>query len=179
MKKLLSLFLVLMIITVNAAAAGLPSFADYTDEQLLETYTDLMQTLRGRGIYPYTALAKGDKGYEVIMLQTRLAELGYYTQAIADNYGNNTTNAMKAFQKAAGLKQTGKASVEDQQLLFSPDAPEKAETKSSTTSTQMVWVAKNGSTYHKKSNCSGMKNATKISLETAKSRGLTKCKKCW
>lgn len=185
MKKLLSLLLILIMLTVNAAATGYPTFNDYTDEQLLTAYTDLMQTLRVRGIYPYTALEKGDKGNEVIMLQTRLAELGYYTQPIADNYGSNTINAMKAFEKAAGLKQDGKASVEDQKKLFAPDAPEKGISKKTsdasdeTTSTQMVWVSKTGSKYHKKSSCSNMKNPSKVSLETAKSRGLTKCKICW
>lgn len=129
MKRLLSLALILILLTVNAAAAELPKFADYSDDQLLLAYADLMQAMKDRGIYPYTDLASGDKGYEVIMLQTRLAELGYYTQKVTENYGNNTTNAMKAFQKASGLKQTGKASAADQQILFSRDAVEKGGTK--------------------------------------------------
>lgn len=43
----------------------------------------------------------------------------------------------------------------------------------------MVWVSKSGSKYHSKSSCSNMKNPSQISLDTAKSRGLGACSKCY
>lgn len=43
----------------------------------------------------------------------------------------------------------------------------------------MVWIPKSGHKYHSKSSCSGMKNPSKVTLETAKSLGFTACKKCY
>ena len=65
---------------------------------------------------------KGDSGNDVVALQTRLAELGYYTKAVVDNFGNGTNSAMRAFEKANGLKADGIASASDQKLLFSDQA---------------------------------------------------------
>lgn len=43
-----------------------------------------------------------------------------------------------------------------------------------------VWVPVNGGTkYHRKSGCSNMKNAKKVSMETAKANGYTPCKRCY
>ncbi len=54
-------------------------------------------------------LKKGDKGTAVKQLQQRLKELGYYTTTIDSDYGAQTVNAVKAFQKKNGLSQTGVA----------------------------------------------------------------------
>lgn len=51
--------------------------------------------------------------------------------------------------------------------------------KSDTVSgSEKVWVTASGSKYHSKSDCGGMSNAYEITLEEAKQRGLTPCKKC-
>ena len=42
-----------------------------------------------------------------------------------------------------------------------------------------VWIPKSGKKYHSKSNCSNMKNPSKVSEEEAINRGYTKCSKCW
>lgn len=42
-----------------------------------------------------------------------------------------------------------------------------------------VYISASGSKYHKKSNCSNMKSATKITLKTAKQRGYQPCSKCY
>lgn len=41
-----------------------------------------------------------------------------------------------------------------------------------------VWVPNSGSRYHLTSDCSGMKNATEVSLDEAKADGFTPCKRC-
>ena len=46
-------------------------------------------------------------------------------------------------------------------------------------SSTMVWVPNSGTKYHSTSTCSGMKNPTQVSLQTAISRGYGKCSKCW
>lgn len=50
----------------------------------------------------------GDKGRQVESLQTTLAALGFYQGAIDGIYGRKTANAVKAYQKAHSLRQTGK-----------------------------------------------------------------------
>ena len=70
----------------------------------------------------YEELAKGSKGNSVKLLQERLKELGYYTIAVDGDYGNGTVNAINAFQARNGLEQSGTASIELQQLIFSDDA---------------------------------------------------------
>lgn len=49
-----------------------------------------------------------------------------------------------------------------------------------TNSQHEVWVStKGGTKYHKKSDCSGMKNSKKMKEEIAKEKGYTPCKKCY
>ena len=79
--------------------------------------------LRALGEYPFVKLSEGSKGDEVTALQKRLKELGYLSSEPDGRYRQKTTAAMKAFEKAAGLKRDGIASVEDQKRLFADDAP--------------------------------------------------------
>ena len=52
---------------------------------------------------------KGSSGVNVEKLQQALKIKGYYKDVVDGKYGNNTVNAVKAYQKAVGLTQTGKA----------------------------------------------------------------------
>ena len=78
--------------------------------------------LRMEGTYPFMDLKRGDKNLDVFFLQYRLYELGYYAKAFDYQFGPGTENGMKLFQKANSLPMTGKASVNDQKRLYSPDA---------------------------------------------------------
>ncbi|MEA4999969.1 MAG: peptidoglycan-binding domain-containing protein [Candidatus Limiplasma sp.] len=98
------------------------SYANVAPEALLQQWYQIGSLLRANGNYPFTELQKGDQGYEVIALQTRLSELGYYQKKVVDNFGSGTFSALKAFEKANALKADGKASVEDQKALFASDA---------------------------------------------------------
>lgn len=66
----------------------------------------------------YVTLAPGATGRAVRALQHALAELGYYSGSIDGNFGSGTTAATKAFQKRNGLRETGVALPELQQLMF-------------------------------------------------------------
>jgi len=74
-------------------------------------------------IYTYTRLEQGDEGEEVLRLQNRLKELGYLTGNADGKFGANTKTAVKLFQKALGLSQTGVATVSLQEKLFISTAP--------------------------------------------------------
>ena len=105
--------------TVAPTAAA---FSGETPEALLQQWYQIGALLRANGTYPFTELEKGDEGYEVTALQTRLSELGYYQKEIVDHFGGGTFSALKAFEKNNGLKVNGIASVADQKVLFGSDA---------------------------------------------------------
>ena len=67
-------------------------------------------------------MEKGDKGTAVKQLQQRLRELGFYSSSCDGNFGNETVNAVKAFQKKNGLAQTGIADAATQGKLNSDSA---------------------------------------------------------
>lgn len=55
-----------------------------------------------------TVLSKvGSRGNEVRQIQNKLKQLGYYKGTVDGIYGNNTKNAVIAFQKNCGLKADG------------------------------------------------------------------------
>ena len=47
------------------------------------------------------------------------------------------------------------------------------------TYTEMVWIPKTGSKYHRKLSCSNMKNPSQVSKQVAIQRGYEPCKKCY
>jgi peptidoglycan hydrolase-like protein with peptidoglycan-binding domain len=73
----------------------------------------------------YVLLSPGDTGERVKKLQRRLKALGWFDGAIGGNYLRKTTEAVKAFQKAINVKQTGTATVALQKKLFADSAPRK------------------------------------------------------
>lgn len=66
--------------------------------------------------------SNGSQGDEVITIQERLAELGYYTGEITGYFDDATEAAYIAFQTAAGLTVDG-ISGSDRDVLYSDDAP--------------------------------------------------------
>lgn len=67
-------------------------------------------------------LRKGSKGDEVTRLQERLQELGYLEGKPDGIYGNDTVNAVKAFQRRNGLSADGQAGPLTRERLYAEDA---------------------------------------------------------
>lgn len=67
-------------------------------------------------------IRSGSTGEIVKRLQTRLQELGYYTSRQDGVYLTDDIEAVRAFQKANGLKVDGKAGYETQTALYSDSA---------------------------------------------------------
>ncbi len=67
-------------------------------------------------------MQRGTRGAAVLSLQKRLTELGYYTAKMDSDYQAADIAAVKAFQKANGLKSDGIAGYETQVLLYSASA---------------------------------------------------------
>jgi peptidoglycan hydrolase-like protein with peptidoglycan-binding domain len=57
-------------------------------------------------------LRKGDTGTRVADLQSRLRTLRYYNGSVNGNFGQNTEDAVRAFQRAQGLPEDGVAGPE-------------------------------------------------------------------
>ena len=66
----------------------------------------------------YKTLKKGSKGVAVRKLQTELKKQGFYSGKVDGIYGRSTVKAVKAFQKANGLKADGVAGQETQEKLY-------------------------------------------------------------
>ena len=64
-----------------------------------------------------TTLTQGSTGAAVTTLQNNLYTLGYYNGDITGHYGSRTAAAVKAYQKARGLTQTGTASPDLQKAI--------------------------------------------------------------
>ena len=136
----------------------------------------------------YEALERGSSGAAVEELQLRLIELGYLSGKADGDYGPKTEKAVEAFQREAGLGQTGEADAMTQEALFAASAPaapepaakpkEQAKQRSSG-SGQLVWIPNTGKRYHSNKKCSNMKNPTQVTIEEAVRLGFTPCKKCY
>lgn len=94
-------------------------FDSLSIDDLLELRIQLNMTLYTKGYEVYYTLTRGDKGEDVLRLQTKLQELGYFNGKLNGKYDTETQKAMKQFEKANGLTNDGDASAEDQQILFS------------------------------------------------------------
>ena len=71
---------------------------------------------------PSSALREGSSGEAVYILQARLFELGYYSGRIDGRFGEETTEAVKAFQRANGLTADGVVGSGTQKKLDSGTA---------------------------------------------------------
>lgn len=64
-------------------------------------------------------LKKGDSGADVYWLQMKLKELGFYKGTVTGQFQDGTTNAVKQYQRAKGLTQSGKADTKTLTTLYS------------------------------------------------------------
>ncbi|MBO2516411.1 MAG: hypothetical protein CW338_03925 [Clostridiales bacterium] len=72
------------------------------------------------GDYPYRTLKKDDTGADVLMLKERMYYLGYFnTLNLSDQYNNTMIKRIKMLQKNNGLEETGIATPELQELIYS------------------------------------------------------------
>ena len=106
---------------------GMPSGADFSVVITEEAMEPLIP--RGSRVYvsgstpplPLEQMKKNSSGEAVWYLQSKLKELGYYTGTVTGTYLNGTVNAVKAFQKDAGMKADGVASVKMLEALYAEE----------------------------------------------------------
>ena len=64
----------------------------------------------------------GNSGDDVLMLQERLNQLGYYDEKLNGYYGASTVEAIETFQDVNGIDPSGKVASDTFDLIFSYDA---------------------------------------------------------
>jgi peptidoglycan hydrolase-like protein with peptidoglycan-binding domain len=65
------------------------------------------------------------EGDEVVSLQMRLRDLGYFRYKVTGYFGPSTAGALRDFQHTNGLSDDGKLGAETREALYSPDAKRK------------------------------------------------------
>ena len=100
---------------VNEDLRALLMISSYTGENGM-TYKEFM------GISE-DALGSGSAGSEVLDLQYRLSDLGYYGGEFSGKYDTSVIAAVKRLQRDLGLAETGISSQELLELIYTDDAP--------------------------------------------------------
>lgn len=72
---------------------------------------------------PYAPLKQGDRGTDVLIMQTTLKLMGFDPGKLDGIYGKDTVAAVSVFQLVAGLEVTGEADEDTLKLLYSPNCP--------------------------------------------------------
>lgn len=129
MKRIIALIIVLVL--CGAALAEGIDWSKMTDEQINAEIANAQAELEKRGGETESlkaeestpTLQKGSKGDDVKKLQQRLKDLNYLSGGVDGDYGNGTASAVSAFQKEAGLSETGIADEATQKALYADDAP--------------------------------------------------------
>lgn len=116
--RLITSFVIAMCCLLTAQGASVDVDA-LSVEDLFHLKEKVDSRLLELGEYRFVTLERNDRGQEVINLQRKLGELGYYAFEPSGKYDSNTQIAMKLFEKSANLTPDGVASVEDQKVLFS------------------------------------------------------------
>ena len=74
---------------------------------------------------------------------------------------------------------TGDSSGPSNETTSKPSVEQNNSNDDQASNTEMVWIPKTGSKYHRKSSCSNMKNPSHVSKQVAIQRGYEPCKKCY
>ena len=115
LKRFLSAVLVL-VLTVGAVPVFNYGYIAAFAEEEDEFYAESEITTDG-----YITYQRGDRDHEdssgIVILQTKLIELGYLSDAADGVYGANTETAVAAFQRSNGLADTGIADAATQDLI--------------------------------------------------------------
>lgn len=91
--------------------------ASYTGENG-QTYQQYLGIPEEEGV-----LGRFSTGDDVKNLQYRLRDLGIFSEAITGEYRSGTINAVKQVQSMLGLEETGIATLELQEMIYSQEAP--------------------------------------------------------
>ena len=146
------------VMSVDAAPKTMPDGTVFDAEYYAETYPDVA-----------TAIGTDETSLYNHYVQYGKAE---GRKAVADTAKTTVDTAKASKQDNKSSANTTKAVKSSSQTVTT--------TASSETEGQLVWIpTKGGKKYHSKSSCSNMDNPNHVTIETAKAKGFTPCKKCY
>lgn len=105
------------------SASAIPASAASTGSVTDAAPGSTGDTVASAGVI-YETLRSGSNSEGVRQMQLKLKELGYYSGNVTGNFGNVTWEAVKAFQKASGLKADGVAGQKTLEKLYNTASPE-------------------------------------------------------
>lgn len=119
MKKLITITLTLMMIMATVALAEmkvpfsewLEAFGASAEQAVVQ---DVPLVAEGEPLVPFTPIAVGSRGDDVLRLQEKLAELGFLAGKADGIFGAGTESAVKSLQKALGWEETGVIQTKDE-----------------------------------------------------------------
>lgn len=91
------------------------------------------------------SLRRGSSGSEVLKVQTKLKELGYYTGSLDGDFGSGTLAAVLSFQQRNGLKMDGIVGSGTYGKLFSSSAVSSGSSSAAGTSSESLRYGDTGS----------------------------------
>ena len=120
MKKLLSILLcACMLLSVFPAGAESEPLAEDDEDDSIIIPVDLPEEEDPMAAEASArSLQYGDEGDDVLFLQTRLQDLGYYSGNLSGRYREGTRDAVMRFQQDYGLTADGVADPQSQVIIF-------------------------------------------------------------
>ena len=107
----------------NKATSAAVSLFQRTIEEPMDGVAtgELQEHLFSTEAKPYE-IKLGDSGADVESMQSRLNELGYYSEKVNGYFGVATEDALRSFQVKNKISDDSVFNVDDRDLLYSPDA---------------------------------------------------------
>ena len=120
MKRLVCLIITLMLLLPAAGGSPVRAEDEGDDSEVVPVEMPAEETSEtGEGqSQEARVLQYGDDGDDVLDLQTRLNQLGYYSGNLSGRYREGTREAVKQFQKDYELEETGIADGRTQALIY-------------------------------------------------------------
>lgn len=103
----------LIVSVLTLAAVSVPVFAESEPDTGIDSISQ-------EALYP--TLDTGNNGFDVVNLQCRLKDLGYYNYKVTGYYGSLTQHAVSLFQKYNGIKESGTVDAETNAVLYENSA---------------------------------------------------------
>lgn len=122
--------------TSNSSSSS--SSTDSNSSKNTSSSSNAVDSIAAIGDAPATS-EKGDSGTKVVKLQQALEVLGYYSGTIDGNYGDQTVEAVKRFQKKRGMNQDGIAGPSTIRVLFGENAADSSSSSKKYKTENLDW----------------------------------------
>ena len=112
-------FIGFLLAVLTVCCLSVPAFADNDLDTGISAETPRPLSER---ISEYPVLKLDDNNVDVLNLQSRLKDLGYYNYKVTGYFGSLTEYSLKLFQKYNSLQETGIVDAETNYVLYSNEA---------------------------------------------------------